>query len=325
MSAPKIAVVGAGMAGLACAAKLTQAGHAVTLFDKARGPGGRMSTRRIDTAQGEAAFDHGAQYFTARDPAFTAQVARWAQSGAVARWPAAGEEAWAGVPAMNAPLSAMAAAHEVRWSTRIEALSRSGQGWRLLGESADLGLYDTLLIALPAEQAAALLRPVDTAMAASAEAAPSSPCWTVMAAFEARVPLEQDALRGAETIGWAARNSAKPGRRGPESWVLQATPTWSQRHLEDQADEVTHALLRTFAEQQRIALPKTLIATAHRWRYARSGGAGLGALWNPALNLGVCGDWLLGPRVECAWLSGTMLAEAATARRQGAIARLSAD
>ncbi len=325
MSAPKIAIVGAGMAGLACAAKLAQAGHAATLFDKARGPGGRMSTRRMDTSRGEAAFDHGAQYFTARDPAFTAQVARWADAGVVARWPAAGEEAWVGVPAMNAPLRAMAAAHEVRWSTRIEALSRVENRWRLVGEGADLGLYHALLIALPAEQEAALLRPVDIAMAASADAAPSSPCWTVMAAFETRLPLEQDVLRGAEIIGWAARDSAKPGRGGPESWVLQATPTWSQRHLEDEAERVTHALLQAFAQQQRIALPETLIATAHRWRYARSGGAGLGALWNPALNLGVCGDWLLGPRVECAWLSGTTLAEAATARDKGATERLPAD
>jgi predicted NAD/FAD-dependent oxidoreductase len=48
---------------------------------------------------------------------------------------------------------------------------------------------------------------------------------------------------------------------------------------------------------------------AHRWRYALSPGTGDGALWNPDIGLGVCGDWLLGPRVECAWLSGRMLAD----------------
>ncbi len=307
------------MAGLACAAKLVQTGHAVSLFDKARGPGGRMSTRRVDTAQGEAAFDHGAQYFTARDPAFMAQVAHWAQDGAAARWPAAGDDAWVGVPAMNAPLRALAAAHHVRWSTRIEALSRLGNHWLLEGEGAADERYDTVLLALPGEQAATLLRPIDAAMAAQAEATPSSPCWTVMAAFAARLPIGVDVLRDDEIIGWAARNSSKPGRSVPESWVLQATPAWSQRHLEDDAEHVLAALLRWFAEQQRIVLPEVLIATAHRWRYARSGSAGLGALWNPALALGVCGDWLLGPRVECAWLSGVRLAEAIALDRAAAI------
>ena len=50
----RTAVIGAGMAGMACAEVLVQAGWAVDLFDKGRGPGGRMSTRRITTAAGEA-------------------------------------------------------------------------------------------------------------------------------------------------------------------------------------------------------------------------------------------------------------------------------
>ena len=58
---------------------------------------------------------------------------------------------------------------------------------------------------------------------------------------------------------------------------------------------------------QGIAEP--VAAVSHRWRYALSAGTGDGALWNRDIRLGVCGDWLLGPRVECAWLSGRMLAD----------------
>jgi len=83
----RIGIVGAGMAGLACAEELTRHGHAVLLFDKGRGPGGRMSTRRIQTSAGEAYFDHGAQYFTVRDDAFRRQVAGWASEGVAAAWP----------------------------------------------------------------------------------------------------------------------------------------------------------------------------------------------------------------------------------------------
>ena len=78
----RVAIVGAGVAGLAAARALLEAGHAPVVLDKGRGPGGRISTRRAEPF----AFDHGAQYFTARDPRFVEQVAAWEAGGVVARW-----------------------------------------------------------------------------------------------------------------------------------------------------------------------------------------------------------------------------------------------
>lgn len=317
----RIAIVGAGMAGLACAEKLASAGCEVSLFDKGRRAGGRMSTRRSATSHGPAAFDHGAQYMTARDPAFRARVARWREAGLVAPWPAAGEDAWVGVPAMDAPLAAMSASLAVRWDTRVERIAREvvGEGaetraevpatWRLQGERIDEGAFDTVVVAVPAEQAAALLAPCDAAMADRAAATPSQPCWTVMAAFAEPLPIAADIVRQAGAVGWAARDTAKPGRSGPESWVVQAAPDWSREHLELPAEEVADALMAAFYAAAGLDGRPALAVAAHRWRYARSGAAGDGPLWDAAARLGVCGDWLLGPRVECAWLSGDRLAD----------------
>ena len=58
-----IAIIGTGIAGLSAAQALTEAGHVVQIFDKSRGSGGRMSSKRSDAG----ALDMGAQYFTARD------------------------------------------------------------------------------------------------------------------------------------------------------------------------------------------------------------------------------------------------------------------
>lgn len=301
----RIGIVGAGMAGLACAEALRAAGHAVTLFDKGRAPGGRMSTRRVATPAGEAAFDHGAQYFTARDPAFRARVALWADAGVAAPWPAAGADSWVGTPGMNAPVKQMAAEAEVHWSEPVDTVSRRDGRWHIAGQA-----FDAALLAIPAEQAGPLLLPWDPAQAARAAANPAAPCWTVMAAFADRLPIGPDILRDRGIVGWAARNSAKPGRSGPESWVVQAGPDWSRAHLEQAPDAVVAPLLDALAALAGQPLPPPLTAAAHRWRYARSASAGDGMLWNPALRLGACGDWLIGPRVEAAWLSGTMLAHA---------------
>ncbi len=304
----KIAIVGSGLSGLAAADQLVAAGHEVQLFDKARGPGGRMSTRRVDMDGLQVGFDHGAQYFTARDPAFQAVVAGWEAENIVQRWTAASPEAWVGSPAMNAPVKKLASQHDVRWSARITDLTRVSNGWQLECDGKSLPVqFDAVILAIPAEQAAELLAPWHAEFAALARSTPSSPCWTVMLAFDQTLQTEQITFRDDKVLGWAARNSDKPGRAETESWVLQASPEWSAAHLEDDAAYVISTLVERFEQLSGTSLPKPLFESAHRWRFARSGKTEFAALYDRDQMLGVCGDWLIGPRVECAWLSGNAL------------------
>ena len=312
MTRMTFAIIGAGMAGLACADALVGAGHAVRLFDKGRGPGGRMATRRLATPLGEASFDLGAQYFTARDPAFARLVRAWSERGIAAPWPPAGSDAWVGVPGMNAVVRDMASRHAVTWDCRLTGVTRTDDRWWLVGEAGAIGPFDAVVLAIPAEQAASILSLHDLAMARTALMARSQPCWTGMFAFDEPLDTLPPIIRDAGPIAWATRNSAKPGRTGPETWLVQASANWSRGRLEASPEQVTAQLLAALADVHRGPLPQPIAAAAHRWRYALSAGTGDGALWHPALRLGVCGDWLLGPRVECAWLSGRMLAEAAT-------------
>ena len=303
----KIGIVGAGIAGLSCAEMLRTAGHDVTIFDKGRGAGGRMATRRVPTPSGDVAFDHGAQYFTTRDPRFVAAVTGWQASGAVARWPGAGDDAWVGTPGMNAVVKALSQPLAVQWNSRVDALRRVDRSWFL--DSAADDPFDAVIVATPAEQAAPLLVAHDPAMAAMAQGCPSAPCWTAMVAFAERIAIAEDVVRDAGIIGWAARNSAKPGRGGTEAWVIQATADWSRDHLEDKEPGVVDALLSRLAAEATRALPEPVVRIGHRWRYARAKAAHHGSLWNDATQIGAIGDWLLAPRVESAWLSGRMLAD----------------
>ena len=299
------------MAGLACADLLAANGHSVRLFDKGRAAGGRMSTRRVRTSSGEAGFDHGAQYFTVRDQDFADLVCVWEENGIAARWPAAGPDAWVGTPGMNAPVKAMAQAYDVQFGKPVTGIERSGRNrWQVAVDGQSQGPFDAVVLALPAEQAAALLSLHDFELGCRALSARSLPCWTAMFAFDERLDLADDPIRDAGNLVWAVRNSAKPCREGPEAWVLQATPDWSRQNLERPAEEIASELLEMLADLAGRRLPETSVGIAHRWRFAMSSATGDGALWNDALGLGACGDWLLGPRVECAWLSGRSMARA---------------
>ncbi len=303
----KVAIIGAGIAGLSCAARLQAGCHEVILFDKGRGAGGRVATRRVATSLGDVAFDHGAQYFTMHDPKFAATVKGWEEAGIVAPWPGAGCDAWVGVPGMNAVAKAIARPLAVHWQSRVDAMRRIDRSWVLDPVSQER--FDAVIVATPAEQAAPLLVAHDPAMAAMAQACPSAPCWTAMVAFDDRIAIDRDVVRDSGIIGWAARNSAKPGRGGIEAWVIQASAEWSRDHLEDIQSSVVDALLSALASQATQALPEPIVRVGHRWRYARAAATHHGSLWNETARIGAVGDWLIAPLIESAWLSGRMLAD----------------
>lgn len=321
----RVAIVGAGMAGLACARRLTASGHMVQLFDKGRGVGGRVATRRLDGI----AFNHGAQWATARDPAFLALLSEWQRDGVAAPWPAAtgdGERHWVGVPSMTALPRALADT-DIALRRHVSFLHREAGGWMLRHTDAALavpgsvddqggelaGPFDCVALALPSPQATALLRAIGHDFAEAAAGATYAPCWSVLAAFADQVP-GPDVLRAAgDALGWAARESSRPGAPvipGRDAWTLHATGDWSRAHLEDEPASVIAALLAAFAARTG-ATGAPLSVAAHRWRYAKVERAlGQPCLWDAARGIGACGDWCLGGRVEAAFMSGQALAAA---------------
>ena len=327
MTASTIAVVGAGLAGLTCARALTAAGHTVHVFDKARGPGGRMSTRR-DDAERAVTFDHGAQFFTARDPAFALEVERWraaghvdAWGGRIVRWGAGAEPEVApgtrfvGVPTMNAPLKALAADLSVRYDVRVASVRRAPAGWALQDDAgAALGVFDRVALAIPGPQAIPLAAGSE-AVRSAAERIVYAPCWAVMARFDTRLAAPFDAAfieeRGGSALGFVARDSSKPGRAAGERWVLHGGPVWSATVLEATREEVVSQLFDAFGALLGGLVRAPVSATAHRWRYALPTTLyPEPCAYDAQAGLGLCGDGCQAARVEGAFLSGRALAAA---------------
>ena len=210
-----VAVVGAGLAGLACARVLAKHDVDVVVFDKGRSPGGRLTTRRVAMH----AFDLGAQYFTSRSEIFASEVQRWRAAGVCAPWtgaivaleaagaatkPTPPMERLVGTPGMSAVGRHLAESLDVRTSHRVDAIA--GREGRLElrgtvakasvtlgpmvdpqgGQRADdplghdpLGAYDAVVVCLPASQAAPLLQASAPALADRARAVTFDPCVAV--------------------------------------------------------------------------------------------------------------------------------------------------
>ena len=320
VGAAPVAVIGAGLAGLSAARRLTELGHSVELFDKGRGPGGRCSTRRAADLQ----FDHGAQFFTAREAPFIQAIGPLLQAGSVEEWspricrldeearrtPAADSVRYVGVPGMNALGKALGADLDVAQRAHVRALDRRPDGnWALvLDDESHAGPFRAVVVTCPAPQAAELLRGVHSELAGACGAVRLLPCWSVMAAFDRPLGLDLDAaFVDDEALAWMARESSKPGRATtPECWTLHAGPEWSARHLEDEHGDVAETLLGRFGRLAGVPLEAPVHLEAHRWRYARAGQpADANARWlDCEYRIAVAGDWQRGDRIEDAFMSG---------------------
>lgn len=303
-----IAIIGAGIAGLTAAHRLHQAGVETVVFEKSRGLGGRMATRRHDGFQ----FDHGAQFFNARNPAFKTQVSSWLADGAAGRWNGMG---YVGTPGMTAPAQRLADRLTVETEHQIECLSRNGNGWTLATADGPVSSLNTggvaaVILAIPAPQAVTLAATADVDLNEAAATA-YAPCMALMAAFPEKLPEVPDTAEPDDSvIAWYARNASKPSRNSAiETFVVHATPGWSAEHQDWPKEDIADALSERFKKVATIQDEPTL-KLGHRWRYARvTQPLGRPCVWREDIGLGACGDWCLGPRVESAFESGTAMAD----------------
>ena len=279
----RVAVIGAGIAGAACARALADAGHAVHVFDKSRGAGGRLSSRRAALDDGAALrFDHGAPGFAASDPAFCAFAEQAQRDGLLARWtPRLAPDGrtpddgalWVPTPDMPALCRALLSGLPLHTLCAVDALRRPGAKWRLDSVGATLADgFDAVAVAIPPEQAAPLLDPHRADWAARIRALPMLPAWVLMGVTDAPANgVDWDAaLPPAGPAALVLRSESRPARAGLPGlaqWVVHATPDWSRAWLEAPPDAVQAALQEALAECVGSALAWRH-AAVHRWRYA---------------------------------------------------------
>lgn len=302
----EVVIIGAGMAGIACARALQAAGVPVRLIDKGRGLGGRVATRRATVAGQPVTFDHGAQYLDDSDGA--AAIAARAP-GALAPWPLRdGQARLVGQPGMAAFPKALAVGLDVTVATRVTRVAPTRSGWRIETEA---DVYDAahLVMTVPAPQVPGLIG-AEHPVAQAAARARMLPCLTLMAAFDPDAPAPFVTRRdpGAD-LTWIARNDTKPGRSAAfRTWVAQASPGWSAAQIDADREGVKAQMAAMLCDALG-ADPAMLRHTGLQgWRYAFVAGP-LGQDFLRDGTLWAGGDWCLGPKLQDAWLSGTRIAQ----------------
>ncbi|MGB3455182.1 MAG: FAD-dependent oxidoreductase [Litorimonas sp.] len=314
----KIAIIGAGMAGLTAARALSE-NHEVVVFDKSRGVGGRMSTRYA----GDYEFDHGAQYFTLSDPEFETlirdlpEAAPWESRGLYIRTGEltadTGRPRWVGAPRMNRVPKALAEGLDIRLGRRVSRIAgQPGELTLRFEDGAPEGPFDRVICTAPAPQAMDLL-PRRSSLQSILSEVKMHACFALMVGWPEPFDPGWDTLRvGNLPVSWIARNQSKPGRAdGVSTLVVHAAPDWSDTHADADRDWVQSVLLEVASALCGRKLDQAPHIALHRWLYAYADeGVGRDCLVDPALGVVLAGDWCVGGRVEGAFVSGRAAADA---------------
>ena len=318
-----VAIIGAGPAGLAAAYCIRDAGLNVALFDKGRGAGGRLSTRR---GSDDVRLDHGCQFIDIDAAEDRSIMQPLLDDGSLVRWTPDGHEletslpcgtpSWLiGTPTMNAVIKRLAEPFSISFDTRICELQRVDEHWMLIdAEQAHVATASIVLTAIPAPQAIDLLSPHNFAGLDQMRSANYTPLWSILCDapegvlddFEYLVPNQGP-------LGWIANQAAKPGRSEASALVGLATREWSAQHVDAEHDWVRHQL----GDALTTSVKPTSIGTidVHRWRYALvDTPAGTPAITDERQGLIACGDWCLGSTVGHALDSGRAAGAAAAAQ-----------
>jgi predicted NAD/FAD-dependent oxidoreductase len=335
--APRVAVIGAGFAGLSCARELLLRGCDPVVFEASHRVGGRCSSR--DTRAGW--FDDGAQAiggatrlatYAAQRPGELAAVHPWTVPSTPAEDEPRGrfrdkdvDEADAtrtlkllgavGVPSMLALARAVARPLDVRLNTPIEHARRRGMHWALgtpVGEIDED--FEALVLAVPAPLAVPLAGE-SPALAAALREVRFRGRWVLLLGSERPVGLPGYREYQGSPIERVAAVHSKPGRGSDPThrWFVEADERWSAQHEHDDAETVADLLLDNFrAHAGRPVQPSFLCA--HHWAHAfveapAAPARRVGYLWDDALRLGVCGDSVVASQVDRAHRSGLALAE----------------
>jgi predicted NAD/FAD-dependent oxidoreductase len=318
----KVAIVGAGIAGLNLARLLSDVAETV-VFEKSDKLCGRMATHQ----ERGFSFDHGAQFFTAKNLAFKSFVNELESNTIVAQWNARfvelepantqSQRTWdsefphyVGIPAMNSIGKYLARNLDVRFNQLITGIKKIESSWFVETSESEFGPFDWVVVTIPAEQADDIL-PEMFYPKIHLQDVTMQPCFALMLGYDQPKPFDWDAAFVSKSIlSWVSINSSKPKRDEPFTIVAMSKNDWAYENFERQESSVMAEMLAELERISEMQLDDAAYIKLKRWKYANAFRKDEALeLIDYGSQLACCGDWCISGRIESAFMSSLELAE----------------
>lgn len=302
----RIIVVGAGLSGLMAARECALHGHEVIVFDKGRGVGGRLATRRIK----DATLDHGAQFFTVRSDEFQSRVDDWITAGVVREWCRGfseedGHPRYVGTHGMTSIAKYLAIGLDVRLSTLVFSLSRAEPDWVVTTDDGVAHHANRVILTAPVPQSFSLMFGGGIEMPADLRNTDYDRTLGLLVTLDSNNHnvTSPGGMQFPDTVfSFIGDNTAK-GISDTPALTFHANPEWSLANFDLTNREIHDALLEAATPWLGTAVVTS--SEMKKWRFANPKKIWPDACWvDDSGTLAIAGDAFAGPRVEGAALSG---------------------
>lgn len=271
-------IIGAGISGLLAAAKLQDSGQNVLVLDKGRQVGGRMSTRRL-TADNHARADHGAQFFTVREPDFQVWVDGWLKNESAAEWCRGfsgrdGYPRYRGMQGMTSMAKQMAQTLPIQTKTKVIKIDHQDDNWLVTTESNETFVGQQLLLTPPVPQSLTLLNTGNAVLADAEqhalEAIQYDPCFAVMVLLNqpSSIPHPGGVQVRGDVIDWIGDNQQKGISQKP-AVTIHGSASFTRRYLDHDRDKVGEMLISAAHTAGYFDKNHVESVHVHRWLYAQ--------------------------------------------------------
>ena len=314
-----ICVIGSGISG-ATIANLLSKKHPVDLFDKARGPGGRSSFKRLDKIWG---FDHGTQYISPKSAPFKKFINELIKKKILKNW--SGKHLFLnskkqknqnhtkiiGKKGNNDISKYLLRNINCYFENELKKINYKDRKWVLNFSDGEKRFYDKLILTCPFAQLSKLSNKFIKNPFIKKKIKMDANI-TVMIVIKKTKKNISSYLFEDKILGWAAKeNSKKRFKNNQDLWTLQSTYSWANKKInknKENKDVNSQTLIDQFFKLTGIKKTRVLFSLNHGWKYSsNSKPLKLKSYWNSSINLGVCADWFVGPRLEAGWISANDL------------------
>ena len=311
-------IIGSGIAGSTIANLLSKK-YSVHVFDKARGPGGRSSNKRF---KHNLSFDHGVQYISPKSKLFKKYINKLYRKKILKNWDDNHldftfekknfSSKYIGRRANNDLVKYNLKNIKQTFASPIEKINFKKYFWEITMKNKSKYQFKSLIITCPFPQLKKLAKQYLDKKILKLKVQ-MQPNITVMIAFKNQKNLPISSIKfNDDILAWAANeNSKKRFKSNINLWTLQATLKWSKKTINKYKTDksIMNQLISRFIKLSGFKKNKMIFKKIHGWKYSYNyEKTPYLSIWDKKINLGVCGDWFNGPKVENAWLSANDLA-----------------
>ena len=312
-------IIGSGISG-ATIANLLSKKHSVDLFDKARGPGGRSSFKRLDKAKG---FDHGTQYISPKSPAFKKFIKGLIKKKVLKNWGGThlflhkvkkekkNHTKVIGSRGNNDISKYLLKNINCYFQNELKKVEYKKNKWILSFANGQKKTYEKVVLTCPFPQLSKLTKKFIQSPFMKKKIKMDANI-TVMIAIKKTNKNISSYFFNDKVLGWAAKeNSKKRFKSNQDLWTLQSTYDWANKKINKNRANLelnSKILIDQFFKLTGIKKTKILFSLNHGWKFSSNSKVlNIKSYWNSSLGLGVCADWFVGPRLESGWISANDL------------------